>query len=203
MKNILNILMTVLILMSNITCTSSQDYSFKNGDVIFHTSTTEQSEHIQYATNSKLSHVGIIYIKERKPYVFEAVGPVKITPLDEWIYRGKDNKYKVYRSITPLSETDLTKMYGYCVTQQGKPYDVKFQWNDDKIYCSELVWYAYNSIGIELSIPKPFSDFDIEKEEIKKEIIKRYGDKFVKSEPVVSPRCLVESKYLYEIFSNY
>ena len=196
-----NLLLLLFILISN--STSSQDYSAKDADVIFHTSLSSQSQHIQDATNSNLSHVGIIYIKDGKSYVFEAVGPVKITPLDEWIYRGKDNKYKVYRSIRPLSETDLNKMYDYCVSQQGKDYDVKFQWNDDKIYCSELVWYAYNSIGIELSIPKPFSDFDIEKEEIKKEIIRRYGNKFVQSEPVVSPKCLAESKYLEKIFSNY
>ena len=195
------LLLLLFILISN--STSSQDYSAKDADVIFHTSLSSQSQHIQDATNSNLSHVGIIYIKDGKYYVFEAVGPVKITPLDEWIYRGKDNKYKVYRSIRPLSETDLNKMYDYCVSQQGKDYDVKFQWNDNKIYCSELVWYAYNSIGIELSIPKPFSDFDIEKEEIKKEIIRRYGNKFVQSEPVVSPKCLAESKYLEKIFSNY
>ena len=197
------LLLLLFILISNSRCTSSQDYLGKDGDVIFQTSLSPQSQHIQDATNSNLSHVGIIYIKDGKPYVFEAVGPVKITPLDEWIYRGKDNKYKVYRSIRPLSETDLNKMYDYCVSQQGKDYDVKFQWNDDKIYCSELVWYAYNSIGVELSIPKPFSDFDIEKEEIKKEIIRRYGNKFVQSEPVVSPKCLAESKYLEKVFNNY
>jgi uncharacterized protein YycO len=203
MKKILNILLTLLVMISTMGCTNSRDYSLQNGDIIFHTSLSSQSQFIQEATNSKLSHVGVIYIKEGKPYVFEAVEPVKITPLDEWINRGKDNKYKVYRTTTPLSETDLNKMYDYCVTQQSKHYDMKFQWNDDKIYCSELVWGAYNSVGIQLSIPKTFSDFAIDSPEIKKEIIRRYGDKFVQSEPVVSPQCLVESKYLYEIFSNY
>ena len=94
-------------------------------------------------------------------------------------------------------------MYEYCVKQEGKNYDMKFQWDDSKIYCSELVWYTYNSIGIQLSTPKTFSDFEIESPEIKKEIVRRYGDKFVQSEPVVSPQCLIESKYLFEIFSNY
>ena len=197
------ILLVLFILLINSRFTSSQDYLVKDGDVIFQTSLSSQSQHIQDATNSNLSHVGIIYIKEGKPYVFESVEPVKITPLDEWIYRGKEKKYTVYRSIKPLSETDLNRMYDYCVSQQGKQYDWKFQWNDDKIYCSELVWYAYNSVGVELSIPKPFSDFHIEKEEIKKEIIRRYGNNFVKSEPVVSPKCLAESKYLEKIFSNY
>jgi uncharacterized protein YycO len=203
MKKTLNILLTVLILISNITCIKSQDYSLESGDVIFQTSLSSQSKFIQEATNSKLSHVGIVYIKDGEPYVFEAVEPVKITPLNVWITRGENNKYKVYRAITPLSNTDLNTMYKYCLTQKGKHYDTKFQWDDNKIYCSELVWYTYKSIGVELSTPSTFSDFNIKSEEIKTEITRRYGDKFVETEPVVSPQCLVESDYLYEIFSNY
>ena len=56
---------------------------------------------------------------------------------------------------------------------------------------------------IKLSIPKSFSDFNIDSKEIKEEILRRFGNKFVQTEPVVSPQCLVESEYLYEIFSNY
>mgnify|MGYP003651049889 CR=1 FL=1 len=205
MKNILNILITLFILMSNIKCTKSQDFSFKNGDIIFHTSLSSQSKFIQEATNSKVSHVGIIYRNDEEDivYVFEAVEPVKITPLIEWVERGENNQYKVYRSTVPLSQDDINKIYDYCFMQKDKHYDSKFQWNDDKIYCSELVWYAYKSIGVELSQPKTFSDFNISSKEIQQEIIRRYGDKFVKSEPVVSPQCLTESKYLDEIFSNY
>ena len=203
MKKTLNILITVLILISNITCVSSQDYSLESGDIIFQTSLSSQSKFIQEATNSKLSHVGIVYIKDGEPYVFEAVEPVKITPLNVWVTRGENNNYKVYRTITPLSNTDLNTMYEYCLTQKGKHYDTKFQWDDNKIYCSELVWYTYKSIGVELSTPSTFSDFNIKSKEIKTEIIRRYGDKFVETEPVVSPQCLAESDYLYEIFSNY
>ena len=42
----------------------------QNGDLIFQTSTSSQSKAIQLATNSKYSHVGIIYILEGKKYVF-------------------------------------------------------------------------------------------------------------------------------------
>jgi hypothetical protein len=33
---------------------------FRNGDIIFHTSTSDQSKAIQLATNSRYSHCGII-----------------------------------------------------------------------------------------------------------------------------------------------
>tara|TARA_R110001583_G_scaffold27226_3_gene97604 strand:- start:124 stop:735 length:612 start_codon:yes stop_codon:yes gene_type:complete len=203
MTKIFNILISIILLMISSGCSNSQDQTFTNGDIIFHTSLSSQSKFIQDATNSKFSHVGIIYIKKGKPYVFEAVEPVRLIPLSKWINKGENKNYTVYRSNTTLSENQLTKMYEYCVKQEGKNYDMKFQWDDSKIYCSELVWYTYNSIGIQLSTPKTFSDFEIESPEIKKEIVRRYGDKFVQSEPVVSPQCLIESKYLFEIFSNY
>ena len=55
----------------------------KNGDLIFQTSLSSQSQAIQLATNSKYSHCGIVYIENGQFYVFEAIQPVKTTPLDE------------------------------------------------------------------------------------------------------------------------
>ena len=44
----------------------------KEGDVIFHTSPSNQSSLIQLATRSKISHCGIVVLKNGKPYVLEA-----------------------------------------------------------------------------------------------------------------------------------
>lgn len=69
----------------------------KNGDLIFQTSLSEQSKAIQLATKSKYSHCGIIYKDGNDFYVFEAVQPVKRTPLDTWISRGQGGKYVIKR----------------------------------------------------------------------------------------------------------
>lgn len=69
----------------------------KNGDIIFQTSLSEQSKAIQLATKSKYSHCGIVYSDNGQFYVFEAVQPVKTTPLDKWIARGKDGHYVIKR----------------------------------------------------------------------------------------------------------
>ena len=84
---------------------------FKNGDIIFHTSKSSQSKMVQLVTDSKLSHCGIIFYTKGKPYVFEAVQPVKMTPLQEWINRGVGRKYIVSRVKTPLTESQLKEMY--------------------------------------------------------------------------------------------
>ncbi|MEZ4892959.1 MAG: YiiX/YebB-like N1pC/P60 family cysteine hydrolase [Saprospiraceae bacterium] len=46
---------------------------------------------------SKYSHCGIVYRESGKFYVFEAVQPVKTTPLGEWIARGENGHYVVKR----------------------------------------------------------------------------------------------------------
>jgi hypothetical protein len=62
----------------------------KDGDMIFQTSQSSQCEAVRIATNSKFSHCGIIYNIDGKYFVYEAVQPVKITPIEDWITHGKD-----------------------------------------------------------------------------------------------------------------
>ena len=76
---------------------SKPEQKILNGDIIFQTSKSSQSKAIQLATNSKYSHMGIIYENNGRYFVYEAVQPVKLTPLKEWIDRGEDEHYVVKR----------------------------------------------------------------------------------------------------------
>ena len=81
---------------SNFKTESSED-EIQNGDIIFQTSHSKQSRAIQIATKSRYSHCGIIYKKDSEFMVFEAVQPVKLTPLETWISRGENKKYVIKR----------------------------------------------------------------------------------------------------------
>ena len=87
---------------------------------------------LQIATNSNITHVGVIFFKSGKPYVFEAVSPVKVTPLQEFINRGVGHRYSVKRTKTPITSSELKIMMEYGKRQLGKPYDSKFQWSNSK-----------------------------------------------------------------------
>ena len=76
---------------------SSFNNELKDGDLIFQTSRSSQSKAIQLATNSKYSHCGIVFKEGDSFYVFEAVQPVKRTPLAEWIARGEKGEFVVKR----------------------------------------------------------------------------------------------------------
>lgn len=175
----------------------------KSGDLIFQTSLSGQSKAIQLATNSKYSHCGIIYKENGKFYVFEAIQPVKTTPLDKWISRGKDSHYVIKRLKNAdeiLTKETLQKMKNEGEKFKGKNYDLTFEWSDDKIYCSELIWKIYKrSTGIEIGKLEKLSDFDLTNEAVKKKMKERYGDKIPMEEVVISPKAIFESKLLITI----
>ncbi len=183
---------------------SSDFTNLKDGDIIFHTSTSSQSKMLKEVTNSELTHVGIIFFKDGKPFVIEAVQPVKITPLQSFINRGENSEYKIMRPNFNLSNDDKKKMYSYAKKQLGKNYDSKFQWSDNKMYCSELVWKIYKEIGVELCEVKQFSDYDLDNSLAVSAINKRYkNSNFNLSEKVVAPSDLFNSDKLKVIVDTY
>ncbi|MBO4608089.1 MAG: hypothetical protein J5682_09350, partial [Prevotella sp.] len=85
-KKIFGILLVLVVLFLGIKYCSGQTSvdKLKEGDLIFHTSKSDQSPLIQYATMSVLSHCGIIIEKSDGLYVLEATGRLKLTPLQEF-----------------------------------------------------------------------------------------------------------------------
>ncbi len=172
----------------------------QDGDIVFHESTSRQSSIIKLAQHSKWTHCGIVFYLGEKAYVYEAVEPVKYTPLKDWIARGKNGVYSAKRLESPLSASTIKKMKAVGIKYKGKHYDTLFQWSDSKMYCSELIWKIY-SLGadIELCQPEQFSDFPVSNPTVKKLIKERYGNKFDPSEQLVSPNALYKSKLLKEV----
>ena len=178
----------------------------KDGDLIFHTSLSRQSKAIQLATKSKYSHCGIIYKIDGQYFVFEAVQPVKTTPLDKWIARGKNGHYVIKRlknSDKILTAEVLEKMKYEGEKFKGKDYDLTFEWSDDKIYCSELIWKIYQrATGIEIGKLEKLSDFDLTSEVVRGKMKERYGNKIPMNEIVISPSEIFNSELLVTVKSK-
>lgn len=125
----------------------------KEGDVIFQTTQSRQSPLIQIATRSKISHCGIVVIRNGKPYVLETLNTLKLTPLDKFVARSKGGRYWLKRS----NKENIKIKYDHYL---GKPYDVGFRLDNDIYYCSELVYDIYKKqLGIELCKPKKIGDY--------------------------------------------
>lgn len=178
----------------------------KNGDLIFQTSLSTQSKAIQLATQSKYSHCGIVFVSNGKYSVLEAVQPVKTTPLDEWIARGKGKHFVVKRlknAARVFTPELIQKMKKEGNNLLGKNYDLSFEWSDERIYCSELIWKIYQrSTGIEIGKLQKLGDFDLSNPIVKKKIKERYGNNIPINEIVISPKSIYESELLETILEN-
>lgn len=195
MKRITTVLvLTALVLVT--ACKPEQSVP-QDGDIVFQESMSRQSPVIKLAQHSKWTHCGIVYHIGGRAYVYEAVEPVKYTPLKDWIARGKNGVYCAKRLKTPLTKANFTKMKSIGAGYKGKHYDTLFQWSDNKMYCSELIWKIYaQGANIELCTPSHFSDYPVTVPAVQKLIKKRYGNSFNPDEPVVSPYALFKSELL-------
>src|SRR5512136_1463601 len=133
-KKILQVIVFVLLAIS---CRGeSSSLQLRDGDIIFQTSQSAQSIAIQKATHSKYSHMGIVFIRDGKPYVYEAIKTVQYTPLKEWVARGEGGHYVVKRlenADRMLTPQGMAKFREVATRFQGKPYDLTFEWSDSRM----------------------------------------------------------------------
>jgi hypothetical protein len=173
-----------------------------NGDIIFQQSNGELSKAIQLATHSRYSHCGIIFFDDGLPYVYEAVQPVQKTPLQQWINRG-EGKHYVIKSLADkkiLTDSIAGLMKKNCSKFLGKNYDIYFEWSDDRIYCSELVWKVYkNVLNLEVGKVQQLKNFDLTAPLVKQKLKEYYGKNIPFNEKVISPQAIFESALLKQI----
>jgi len=174
----------------------------QTGDVVFQYTGGEQGEAVEAATGSKYTHCGIVFEQDRKLYVLEAVQPVKVVTLDSFRRRSKIFHARRLKNRSILNAAAMEKGLAWGRKQIGKDYDPLFQWDNETLYCSELVWKIYKqSTGIELCKTKTFKSYFLEKPAVRAVIQKRYGDleRLPEKEPVVAPSDLAASDLLEEV----
>jgi uncharacterized protein YycO len=178
----------------------------KEGDLVFHTSRSSQSQAIQRATGSKYSHMGIVLLRDGKPFVFEAVQTVRYTPLEKWLARGEGGHYVVKRlksAKETLTAEKLSELRAAAAPFAGKPYDLTFEWSDSRIYCSELVWKMYQrALGIEIGSLEKLRSFHLDDPLVRAKMRERYGAKVPLDEPVIAPSAMFDSNLLETVAEN-
>ncbi len=186
----------------------------QNGDIIFQISVSGQGKAIQLATKSVYTHCGIIYTEKNKKneteyFVFEAIQPVVVTPLQEWINRGDKNHFVIKRlknASQILTNEVLSNMKDYGKQFLNKDYDIYFGWSDERIYCSELVWKIYkNGANIEVGKLEKLKSFDLSSKEVKKIMHQRYGNPIpakIYEQDVISPASIFDSPLLEVVPNN-
>ena len=167
----------------------TDDPDWKDGDLVFQASQSDQSRYVMLATGSRLTHMGLIDVRRDGVYVVEAVQPVKVTTLEAFRSRYDDPRLAVKR-IPGLTDVQRSAVVKKARTWVGRDYDRRFGWDDATLYCSELAWKAYDyAADVQIAPLGTFDDFALLDTPVGAEFVKRrWGTNGPDREaPVVSP----------------
>ena len=118
-------------------------YQPQPGDIVVQSSPSNPLVRaIEGATDSPWSHCGIVAYEDGAWVVYEASSYVTGTPLSEVILRSRDEQYAIYR-LKPEYRQHIPRVLAEVKNLSRRPYDAKYELDDEKIYCSELIYKAY------------------------------------------------------------
>ncbi len=175
----------------------------RDGDLVFQQSPSSQSKAISLATGSRYTHMGIVFFEEGAPWVYEAIQPVSRTPLAAWVARGVNGHVVVKRlrdAEAVLTPEVLGKMKALAKQMLGRPYDLAFAWDDQRLYCSELVYKLYErAAGVKIGLLQRLGDFDLSHPLVQKKLRERFGTRVPTDTPVISPQAMFDDRRLMTV----
>lgn len=129
---------------------AAKEPALQSGDVVLQTSRSSRSLLIRRASSSPYSHTGVVEVAADGVWVLEAIQPVSRTPWRVWRARGAGGRVTVLRA-KGLDAAALAKVVAAAKRELGKPYDARYRWDDERLYCSELVAKAFaRGAGLEV-----------------------------------------------------
>jgi hypothetical protein len=138
--------------------------------------------------------------------VLEAVETVRYTPLDAWTKRGDKGHFAVKRlrdAATLLTAANIDKLRQAAKVFEGKPYDLTFEWSDERVYCSELVWKIYErALGVKIGALQALGELALDDPLVKAKLKQRYGARIPREEPVISPAAMFAAPELESVASK-
>lgn len=129
--------------------------------------------------------------------------PVKLTPLVRWVARGQGQHFVVKRlrdAKTALTPAALGRLRPTGQPMLRHQYDLAFEWSDERIYCSELIWKVYDrGLHRQLGQLQQLREFDLSHPAVQTKLRERYGAQLQLSEPVISPASIFSSPELVTV----
>ncbi len=118
-------------------------YQPQPGDIVFQSLPPSRLVNmIEGVSQSPYSHCGIVSREGGRWVVIEAYNSVEITPLKEFVFRGRGSGFAVYR-LRAQHQHHVEGMVASAQKFVGRPYDSRYRMDDERIYCSELIFKCY------------------------------------------------------------
>jgi len=195
-------LLILLVLLLTLNAEEAIKYAPVEGDMLIQSFPgSPLTTAIESCTKSEYSHCGIVEFKDGKPYVIEAVGPVKETEFAKWVNHGRKSKYVAMRMKDNYTKR-IPDFIQAAKAYLGKPYDMHMDMDDAKIYCSELLYKAFKeAYKEEIGKVQKLGDLNWQPSE---QFIRKIEHGGLPLERVmITPLAIVDSDKLIKVFSNY
>lgn len=183
----------------------STTYQPMEGDILFQSLPNEPGmdlvDAIEGATESPYSHCGMVFRENDDWWVIEAIGPVKITHMQDYIDRGREHKVWAYR-FKEESRKHIPVALAAMKEDLEKPYDARYRFDSEAIYCSELIyrgWKAATGEGLGKTVTLGSLKWEKYKPVI--EAIEGQGNHPLDRE-MITPRDLAKAKELELVYSK-
>ncbi len=178
-------------------------YAPRDGDMIFQSFPhSDVTDAIEGASGSPYSHCGIIHRAVGGWVVIEAVGPVKETPLAEWIAQGRHGRYAVFR-LKQSYVGGVPAFVRAAIGFEGLPYDIHYDMrNKSAMYCSGLLYESFlKAEGESLGQVQKLGDLNWKPYVAVIKKIER-GNVPLDLE-LITPRAISEAPQVEKIYSNF
>lgn len=153
---LLTLVFSLNVFASNNSLCSNVASQLNEGDLIFLDIDSAIFEQVAVATKTWTSHVGIAVYEEGWYVAESALLKSRKTPLCKYLSRTQDERFEVRRLKKYLSVSDLAILKDYLESQMGIFYDTGFDYDSSQLFCSKLVYDAFQNIGIEVGQIKTF-----------------------------------------------
>ena len=186
----------------------------EEGDIVFQQSQSPQSVAIREATGSSWTHVGVVVTERGATRIVEAGNNgVALTSVAAFVNASRDNRMVVMRlksaeeHFTPEGRETFRSALK---RDYGKRYDRLFEWSDVRIYCSQLVWRAYEaSFNLSIGEVQRVEDLNFNRPAVQALINERYGlsraeltRSSLLQEKIITPLAIKESNLLETVFDG-
>ena len=173
----------------------------QEGDVLLQSLPhSELTDAIETASESPWSHCGILVKRGGHWQVAQALMDVHYTPLIEYLIQGRDLRVSSFR-MKNLTAEQRARLQPGIAKLLGKPYDINYEPDDRKIYCSELVWKVYDrELGIHWGEWEAFGTLNWKPVEVFVRSVER--GKVPLDRMMITPVALTKAGKVMEVFAS-
>lgn len=139
---------------------SRAEQAVAEGDLIFLDIPNRLFREVAKSTRSWTSHVGVV-VKNPAGQWRVAEGAVPLSQelaLCDFLKKSSPYKLEIRRLGRPLGPVEISTMKTTAQSMLGQPYDLGFNFDSRKTFCSKFVYLVYRSVGIEVGKIQSFQD---------------------------------------------